>query len=126
MTFDIARYERFIRMNAHKQAMDDREDYQDGDINEPEQPVGDFDDNVDEPPRPADDIDEHMEDINVEEELVRPMSQLQSQETPRNSQQQGNSQQTETRKSVRSQGSSFIISILLFEILKIYYLKYFY
>ena len=112
-------------MNAHKQAMDDREDYQDGDINEPEQPVGDFDDNVDEPPRPAHDIDEHMEDINVEEELVRPMSQLQSQETPRNSQQQGNSQQTETRKSVRSQGSSFIISTL-FEILKIYYLKYFF
>ena len=111
MTFDIARYERFIRMNAHKQAMDDREDYQDGDINEPEQPVGDFDDNVDEPPRPADDIDEHMEDINVEEELVRPRRQLQSQETPRNSQQQGNSQQSETRKSRFIASFSFAMAV---------------
>ena len=94
-------------MNAQKQAMDDREDYQDGDINESEQPAGNFDDNFDEPARAADDIDESIEDINVEEELVRPMSQLQSQETPRNSQQQRNSQQTDSRRSVRSQGSSF-------------------
>ena len=118
MTFDIARYERFIQMNAHKQAMDDREDYQDGDINEPGQPVGDFDANVDEAPRPADDIDEHIGDIDVEEELVRPMSQLQSQETPRNSQQQGNSQQTDPRQSVRSQGSSFVIAIFCSKYLK--------
>ena len=34
-------------MNAQKQAMDDREDFQDGDINEPEQPAGNFDDNID-------------------------------------------------------------------------------
>ena len=89
--------------------MDDREDFQDGDINEPEQPAGNFDDNIDEPARAANDIDESVEDINVEEELVRPMSQLQSQETPRNSQQQQNSQQTDARRSVRSQGSSFVI-----------------
>ena len=96
-------------MNAQQQAMDDREDFQDGDINEPEQPAGNFDDNFDEPARAADDIDESVENINVEEELIRPMSQLQSQETPRNSQQQQNSQQTDSRRSVRSQGSSFVI-----------------
>ena len=99
-------------MNAQKQAMDDREDFQDGDINEPEQPAGNFDDNIDEPARAADDIDENVEDINVEEELVRPMSQLQSQETQRNSQQQQNSQQTDARRSVRSQGSSFVILLI--------------
>ena len=98
-------------MNAQKQAMDDREDFQDGDINEPEQPAGTFDDDI-EPARAADDIDESVEDINVEEELVRPMSQLQSQETPRNSQQQQNSQQTDARRSVRSQGSSFVILLI--------------
>ena len=48
-------------MNAHKQAIDDREDFQDGDINEPEQPLDDFDANVDEPPRTTDDIDESVE-----------------------------------------------------------------
>ena len=71
-----------------------------------------FDDNIDKPARAADDIDENVEDINVEEELVRPMSQLQSQETPRNSQQQQNSQQTDARRSVRSQGSSFVIFLI--------------
>ena len=55
-------------MNAHKQATYDREDFQDIDINEPEQPLDDFDANVDEPPWTADDIDESVEDINAEED----------------------------------------------------------
>ena len=54
-------------MNAHKQAMYDREDFQDVDINEPEQPLDDFNANVDEPPRTTDDIDESVKDINFEE-----------------------------------------------------------
>ena len=57
-----------IHSNVHQQAIDDREDFQDGDINEPEQPLDDFDANVDEPPRTTDDIDEIVEDINVEED----------------------------------------------------------
>ena len=65
-------------MNAHKQAMYDREDFQDVDINEPEQPLDDFNANVDESPRAADDFDESVQDINAEDDLIRPMSQLQS------------------------------------------------
>ena len=54
-------------MNAQKQAMYDSEDFQDVDINEPGQPLDDFDANVDEPPRAADDIDEGVENFNAED-----------------------------------------------------------
>ena len=54
-------------MNALKKAMYDRQDFQDVDINEPGQPVDDFDANVDEPPLAADDIDEGVENINAED-----------------------------------------------------------
>ena len=66
--------------------MVDRDDYEDGDLNEPFQPEPEF--------------DEEPEQINVEEELVRPMSQLNSQErnqTPSNSQQTAQSMQSQVK-----------------------------
>ena len=80
--------------------MVDRDDYEDGDLNEPFQPEPEF--------------DEEPEQINVEEELVRPMSQLNSQErnqTPSNSQ-RSNSQQT--AQSMQSQVKDFKSSICNF------------
>lgn len=106
LVFDKALYEKAIRMKAHGHTMEDREDYEDGDINDPEQPGNNFHDDFNHPNPPSNNFDDSTEDINVEEELVQPMSQLQSQEeTPRNSQQRSeNSQQTVSRKSIRSQG----------------------
>ena len=89
LVFDLPKYERDKQVNAHNNAMVDRDDYEDGDLNEPFQPEQEF--------------DGEPEEINVEEELVRPMSQLNSQEryqTPSNSQ-QINSQQT--ARSMQSQ-----------------------
>ena len=97
LVFDLPKYERDKQVNAHNNAMVDRDDYEDGDLNEPSQPEQEF--------------DGEPEEINVEEELVRPMSQLNSQErfqTPSNSQ-QNNSQQT--AQSMRSQVKDFKSSI---------------
>ena len=70
--------------------MDEREEYQDGDINDPIRPPEDFAANAEGPT--------DYEEINVEEELVQPMHNLSSQErTPTNSQQQ-------TARSIRYQG----------------------
>ena len=100
LTFDKARYQKSILMNAQSETMDQRSDFLDGEINDPIRPPEDFlnfDANTYNATDPG-----NSDDINVEEELIRPMNELSSQErTP------SNSQQFQSARSIRSEGSDF-------------------
>ena len=100
LTFDKARYQKSILMNAQSETMDQRSDFLDGEINDPIRPPEDFP-NFDTNSYNATDPG-NSDDINVEEELIRPMNELSSQErTP------SNSQQFQSARSIRSKGSDF-------------------
>lgn len=96
LTFDKARYEKSILINAQSETMDQRDDFQDGEINDPIRPPEDL------PSFEPSAQNAQFEDLNVEEELIESMNELSSQEkTP------SNSQQTQSARSIRSQGYDF-------------------
>ena len=72
LTFDLEKYQRDKQINAQNNAVDERDDYQDDYIEPPFQMNNDTEPSF----QMNDDISDDPEEINVDEELIHPMSQL--------------------------------------------------